>query len=331
MSTPRERKRKKDKELIPKKRCQGENHKGNREKAHTFFFKVDSPMYPDGMINICRDCVREQVDVEDLESVVSFLRQIDKPFIQSYWDEALQSDRHPLGEYVRKINSLQQVKNKNFNNSDGINGVGKIDLSSAKSPDSVENVKGEVIEYSDELVNKWGIGYKKSEYLKMEKFYQDMRLTHEIHTPVHVNKLKELAYLQIEQERLRQERDMVTYTKLSKTIDDMEKSAGFRPVDRQGIDGATGIRSFAQIWEEVEKKGWRKPPVTIFNEDIYDGMIISLANYYHRLVGSQILKEVPDDIKQELEEFYELDETPVEINDEEYDDLDFSLGDDEDE
>lgn len=331
MSTPRERKRKRDKESIPKKKCQGENHKGNREKAYTFFFKVDSPMYPDGMINICRDCVREQVDVENLESVISFLRQIDKPFIQSYWDEAIQSDRHPLGEYVRKINSLQQVKNKNFNNSDGIDGVGKIDLSSAKSPDSVENVKGEVIEYSDELVNKWGIGYKKPEYLKMEKFYQDMRLTHEIHTPVHVNKLMELAYLQIELQRLRQERDVPNYSKLAKTVEDMEKSAGFRPVDRQGIDGATGIRSFAQIWEEVEKKGWRKPPTTIYNEDIYDGMIISLANYYHRLVGSQILKEIPDEMRQELDEFYEFDETPVEINDEEYEDLDFSVGDDEDE
>lgn len=329
MSTPR--KRKSPTKDVPKKTCQGENHKGNREKSHTFFFKVDSPMYPDGMINICRDCVREQVDTEDMEQVISFLRQIDKPFIQAYWDEALKSDRHPLGEYIRKVNSLSQVKNKDFNSSDGINGVGKIDLSSAKAPDTIENVKGEVIEYSDELVNKWGIGYKKEEYLRMEKFYQDMRLTHEIHTPVHVNKLMELSYLQIEQQRLRQERDMANYTKLAKTIEDMEKSAGFRPVDRQGIDGATGIKSFAQIWEEVEKKGWRKPPVISFEEDIVDAMIVSLANYYVRLVGGQILKEIPDEIKEELDEFYEDDLTPVEINDEEYEDLDFSLDDEENE
>lgn len=327
MSTPR--KRKTPNKDVPKKKCSS----CGKDKSHTFFFKVDSPMYPDGMINICRDCVREQVDVEDIEQVISFLRQIDKPFIQAYWDEAVNNEqgRHPLGEYIRKVNSLQQVKNKDFNSSDGINGVGKIDLSSAKAPDTIENVKGEVIKYSDELVNKWGIGYKKEEYLRMEKFYQDMRLTHEIQTPVHVNKLMELAYLQIEQQRLRQERDMANYTKLAKTIEDMEKSAGFRPVDRQGIDGATGIKSFAQIWEEVEKKGWRKPPVVTFEEDIVDAMIVSLANYYVRLVGGQILKEIPDEIKEELDEFYEDDLTPVEINDEEYEDLDFSLEDEEDE
>lgn len=325
MSAPRRTNRKK--EAIPKKKCQGECQK---EKAYSFFFKVDSPMFPDGMINICRDCVRKEVDVEDIEQVISFLRQIDKPFIQSYWDEALKSDRHPLGEYIRKVNSLSQMKGKSFDNSDGINGVGKIDLSSAKAPEQLQNVKGEIIVYSDDLVTKWGVGYKKIEYLKMEKFYQDMRLTHEIHTPVHVNKLMELAYLTIELERLRQERDIPNYTKLAKTIDDMEKSAGFRPVDRQGIDGATGIKSFAQIWEEVEKKGYRKPPKLDFDEDIIDAMIISLANYYNRLVGKQILSEVPEEIQRELDSFYEDDLTPEDINDEEYEDLDFSLEDEED-
>lgn len=322
-STPRKRNVKKEEK--PKKTC----NTCGKHKLTTFFFKVDSQLFPDGMLNTCRDCIREQVDVEDMEQVIGFLRQIDKPFIQDYWDEAVKSKNHPLGEYIRKVNSLSQMKGKNFDNSDGINGVGKIDLSSAKSPDYIENVKGEIIEYSDDLVNKWGIGYKKNEYLKMEKFYQDMRLTHEIHTPVHVNKLMELAYLSIEQERLRQERDMPNYTKLAKTIDDMEKSAGFRPVDRQGIDTATGIKSFSQIWEKVEKEGWRKPPVTMFKEDIYDGMIVSLANYYHRLVGSQILREIPEDVKNELDEFYEFDDTPVDIDNEAYEDLDFSVDDDD--
>lgn len=315
------------KEEKPKKVCQGECGKA---KVHTYFYKVNSPMFPDGMINICRDCVRQQVDIENMEEVISFLRQIDKPFIQSYWDEAEKSKNYTLGEYIRKVNSLSQMKGKDFDNSDGIDGVGKIDLSSAKSPDSLMNVKGEIIEYSDELVNKWGIGYKKDEYLKMEKFYQDMRLTHEIHTPVHVNKLMELAYLTIELERLRKERDIPNYTKLAKTIDDMEKSAGFRPADRQGIDDATGIRSFSQIFEEVEKKGFRKPPKLVFDEDIIDGVVISLANYYHRIVGMQILSEISDDMKEELDEFYELDETPVELDDEAYEDMDFSI-DEEDE
>ncbi|MFS0905794.1 hypothetical protein AB3N02_22485 [Priestia aryabhattai] len=311
-----------------KKKCQGQCGK---ERAETFFFKVDSPLFPDGRINICRDCVRAQVDVKNIEEVISFLRQIDKPFVESYWNEAVQSGKHPLGEYIRKINSLPQMKGKTFNNSDNMNGVGKTSDIVIRTATSIANVKGEIIEYSEELVDKWGIGYKPNEILKMEKFYQDMRLTHEIHTPVHVNKLMELAYLQIESERLRQERDIPNYTKLATAIEKMEQSAGFRPVDRQGIDDATGIKSFSQIFEEVEKRGFRKPPAIEFEEDIVDAMIIALGNYYNRLVGKQLLAELPEDIQRELDEFYELDETPVELNDEEYEDMDFSVTDDEDE
>lgn len=319
MSVPRGRMQR---DIKPKKKCQGTCGK---EKSYTFYYKVDSPLFPDGMVNICRDCIRSQIDINNTEQVIGFFRQIDKPFYQKEWDASLKGANHPIGTYLGKINSLQQYEGKTFDDSDGVNGVGKIDLSSAKISDTVENVKGEIIEYSDDLVNTWGIGYKKEEYLKMEKFYQDMRLTHEIHTPVHVNKLMSLSRLTVKLDRLLQADDWANYTKLAKTIDEMEKSAGFRPADRQGIDEATGIRSFSQIYEEVEKRGFRKPPKLDFDEDIVDGIIISLANYYHRIVGIQILSEVPDDIRDELDAFYEVDETPVDLDDQEYEDLDFSL------
>jgi hypothetical protein len=300
------------------------------EKAESFFFKVDSPLFPDGRINTCRDCLRKKINVDDVEQVIGFLRQIDKPFYQDEWEKALagRDKKHPIGAYMQKL-ALQQYKGKTFNNSDGVNGVGKVDLSSINSPEFIETDTGKIIEYSDDLVNKWGIGYSKLEYLQMEKFFQDMKATHEIHTPTHIDMLTQLAYLSVDRNRLRQERDWNNYNKISKTYEDMMKSAGFRPVDRQGIDDATGIRTFSQISEEVEKKGFRKPPPPVFNEDIVDAMIVALANYYHRLVGKEILREIPEEIKKQLDEFYEDDLTPVELNDEEYEDLDFSLDEDE--
>lgn len=325
MSTVRKRKPSKT-ATAPKKKCQG---KCGKEKAHSFYFKVDSPLFPDGMINVCRDCVRESVDVNDIEQVISFFRQIDKPFYQDEWSKSLSGKNHPIGTYLGKINSLQQYKGKNFSDSDGINGIAKIDLSSTKAPDTIETHNGKIIEYSDDLVTKWGIGYSKTEYLQMEKYFQDTKSTHEIHTPAHIEMLTQLAYLSVDRNRLRQERDWTNYTKLSKTIEDMQKSAGFRPVDRQGGDEATGMKTFSQIWEEVERKGFRKPPPPVFNEDVVDAMIVSLANYYNRLVGKQILTEIPEEIREELDAFFVDDLTPVEINDEEYEDLDFSINDED--
>lgn len=325
--------RKRNNAPTPKKTCQGKNHKGNRERAVTFFFKVDSPLFPDGRIDICRDCVRSEIDIDNVEEVIGFLRQIDKPFYQDEWEKALRDrdKKHPIGAYLGKINSLQQYKGKTFDNSDGIDGVGKVDLSSINAQDYIETDTGKIITYSDELVDKWDTGYNKKEYLQLEKFYQDMRATHEIHTPTHIDMLKQLAYLSVDRDKLRRERDWNNYNKISKTYEDMMKSAGFRPVDRKGIDDATGMRSFAHVWEEVEKRGFRKPPKSTFDEDIIDGIIVALANYYHRLIGKEILTEIPEEIKEEMEEFYTDDLTPEEINDEEYDDLDFSINDGDEE
>ena len=310
---------------VPKKKCQGSCGK---EKSHSFFFKVDSPMFPDGMINICRDCVRSSINIENVQEVISFLRQIDKPFKKDEWEKALTSRNHPIGAYMQKL-GLPQYKGKTFDDSDGVDGVSKVDLSTIDAPDIIERQDGKIIEYTEDLVGKWGVGYTKTEYLQMEKYFQDTKSTHEINTPPHVDALTQLSYLTIDRNRLRQKGDWNMYTKLSKTIEDMQKSAGFRPIDRQGTDDATGMRSFSQIFEEVEKKGFRKPPPLVFDEDIVDAMIVSLANYYHRLVGRQILTDVPDEVKEELLEFFEDDLTPVDINDEEYEDLDFSF-DDED-
>jgi hypothetical protein len=313
--------RKKKTTPTPKKKC----NTCHKDRTHTYFFKVESSLYPDGMINTCRDCVRQSIDINNIEEVIGFLRQIDKPFIQEYWDKALESKNHPLGEYIRKVNSLQQVKDKDFDDSKGI-GFGKSsDVVGANIPDSVETDSGKTITFSDDFITKWGIGYKKHEYLAMEKFYQDMKDTHEIHTPIHKSMLKKLSKLSIKMDRYLESDNMGDFEKANRQFEASMKSAGFRPVDRQGIDDATGLRSFSQIFEEVEKKGFRKPPPPVFDEDVVDAMITSLANYYHRLVGKQILADIPDDVKQEIEDFFEDDLTPVEINNEEYEDLDFSV------
>lgn len=316
-----------------RKYCQGKDCKKKDKEAKLvkYFFKVDSPLFPDGRINICRDCVRKEINVDDIEAVIGFLRQIDKPYVEKIWNESVQSGSHPLGEYIRKLNSLSQLKGKTFNDSDGMkNNSMTVDIQSADMPDTIETLKGKLV-YSDDLVSKWGIGYKKHEYLQMEKYFINMKATHEINTEQHIDQLRQLSYLTVDRDRLRQAGDWTNYTKLSATVEAMTKSAGFRPVDRQGLDDATGIKSFSQIFAEVEKRGFRKPPAIEFEEDIVDAMITSLANYYHRLVGKAILAEMPEEVERELDEFYELDTTPVDIDDDEYEDLDFTMEDESNE
>lgn len=296
--------RKRKTESTPKKKCSS----CGKEKATTFFFKVDSPLFPDGMINTCRDCVRKQVDVNDMEQVISFLRQIDKPFIQDYWNEALQSKNHPLGEYIRKINSLNQVKNKTFDNSDIVGAGTTIDFQASQISDEIETEDGEIIRYSDSLISRWGVGYKKHEYLRLEKFYQDMMMTYEVKTTNHKHMLKQLAKLSVEADNALAIKDFTLYSKINKEYDIILKSAGMRPVDKKSGSEATGLFSFAQVWAEIEREGFVPPQMIDTPKDDIDYMLMWYMQFAQRLVGKPASTEPPVGWREEVMPSDESDE-----------------------
>lgn len=279
----------KKKEPTPKKQCSS----CGKDKATTFFFKVDSPLFPDGMINTCRDCVRAQVDVNDMEQVISFLRQIDKPFDQKYWDEATKSKNHPLGEYIRKVNSLNQVKNKSFDDSQVV-GIGtSLDVQASQLSEKIEREDGEIIEYSDSLVSRWGIGYQKHEYLRLEKYYQDMMMSYEVKETNHKHMLKQLAKLSVEADNALARKDFTQYGKINKEYDILLKSAGMRPVDKKSGSEATGLFSFSQVWAEIEKEGFIPPKLVKFKKDDIDYMLMYYQQFVERLVDKPVTTE-PD-------------------------------------
>lgn len=324
MATQRKRTKK---SVVEKKLCQSTSC--GKEKPITAFYKVDSVLFPDGTINICKDCIKKDINIDDIEDVVGFLRQIDKTFNKELWDKVYSNKdkKEPIGAYLGMINSLGQYKDKTFKNSDNVDNVGNLDKNKILDGDVILLRNGEPLYYHDDMILKWGLGYTKSQYLQMEKFYKDMELTHDISTPPAIDSLTQLAYLSVDRNTLRISGNWADYSKISKTMDDMSKSAGFRPIDKQGLEDSTGIKSFSQIFEKVEKEGFRKPPKISFDEDIIDKMIIVILNYYHRLFGKEILTSVPEDVKQELLEFFDEDLTPVEINDEDYDNIDYTLED----
>lgn len=287
------------KQSAPKKHCQGDCKK---ERALNFFYKVDSPLFPDGHLNICRDCLRDSIDVDDVQEVIDFLRQIDKPFHKQEWDKALdkRDKRHPIGSYIKTL-SLQQYKGETFKDSDGVEGAFNVDLKSIKSDDEIKTEAGEVITFDEKLfVSRWGVGYKKYEYLSLEKFYQDMLDSYEVVTANHKKMLIQLAKLTLEMDRLLSAQDFTNYQKVSNVYDNLLKSAGFRPVDRKNGAESTGIFSFSQVWAEIEKEGFVPPKMVEYPKDDVDYMLLYYIQFTQRLVGKSVSTEPPKNWRDEV-------------------------------
>lgn len=283
----------------------------NKNKKINEFYKVDSPLNPDGVMDVCSECLKEDLNKDNIDEIVSILRQMNKPFIRDVWDNAVEASNkmktkpHPFGEYMKKINSLKQYKEKSFKDSDDV--YTKSDVYD-KDVSSVKREDGKKIEFNKDLIIKWGSNYTQFELLKLEKFYQEMSLQYEISTEIQRNLLRQLAMINSEMDKALSSGEHKTYNDLVRSQNTIMQSSGFRPIDRKNINDETGIGSFSEMWAEIEKEGFVPQGLVDVDEDEIDDMLRYYVQGIQRFAGTSVSTEidpewrdVAEDMKEELE------------------------------
>lgn len=261
------------------------------------FYKVDSVLYPDGAMDVCSDCLKEGIDPENIDDVVGVLRQMNKPFITDVWENSVESSKklkskpHPFGEYMQKINSLKQYQGKTFRDSEDVFVMSDMydkDLSTIK----ISN--GKEIKFDPQLIIKWGDSYTQNELLRLEKFYQEMYLQHDISTEIQKSLLRQLAMISLEMDKSLSEGDYKTYNDLVRSQNTIMSSAGFRPIDKKNITDETGLGSFSEIWAEIEKEGFVPQGLVDYEPDEIDDMLLYYIQGMQRFTGSAVSTELDD-------------------------------------
>lgn len=270
-----------------------------KPKVMNSFYSTNSKMFPDGKVPFCKNCILDQVDENDISSVKRILRQIDKPFIQMVWASAKNSEKDTFGSYMKMINSLPQYKKMTYE--DSVESI--IPLTKDEDEEEVDDYDVDEMETEDGVIKvtqdvrlKFGLGYKNDEYIKMEKFYRDMRATNTIIEPNHIEMLIEICKVNVQKDRALRENNVGDYKKLSDASKTLIADAGFRPADKVSGSEAVGIRTFSQIFLEIEKEGFIEPAPIEVHEDILDRTIMYLSNYTRRLLNMDVLTQPQDDI-----------------------------------
>jgi hypothetical protein len=264
------------------------------------FYSSASPLFRnDGKVPYCKECLKEMIDVEDLDTVHEVLQAIDKPFLAEIWKKAIESKKDTFGEYMRMVCSLHQYKNLTYKNSSTKEKIEKTFLDKDhRELDSIKDIETEQgnITITKELKSKWG-NYTNREILEMERLYKEMLFANSIETPQHQRQLYFYCKLSVLMDRALTEGDYAGYEKLSRQFAELQKSSGFRPIDRKSSDEANGIKSFSQIFAEVEANGYVEPLKIdlIENQDIVDRTIQYILNYTRKVLGMEKLAEPPSD------------------------------------
>lgn len=269
----------------------------DKSKKINEFYKVDSVLYPDGAMDVCSDCLKEGMDPNNVDEVVGVLRQMNKPFISEVWDNSVESSKklkskpHPFGEYMQKINSLKQYKEKTFKDSEDVFVMSDM---YDENLSVIETSDGKEIKFDPQLIMKWGDSYTQMELLRLEKFYQEMSLQYDISTEIQRSLLRQLAMISLEMDKSLKGGDHKTYNDLVRSQNTIMASAGFRPIDKKNISDETGLGSFSEVWAEIEKEGFVPQGLVDCPRDDIDDMLLYYIQGMQRFTGSAVSTELED-------------------------------------
>ena len=270
--------------------------KCNKDKLikENYYLSASDIINSDGRLCICKPCLEEVANYENVEVFIDVLRQIDRPFIRSLYESSL-SHKNPFGEYMKNI-AMRQNRPKNYLDSEFDGSFENHNPKTSKSLNKKHKIEDE-IEFSitPDILLRWGSGYSDSEIFQLQQFYVDMETANSVNTPQHREQLKLLCKLNLEQNKSLSEGKVNDFKNLNTQYNKILENSGFRPIDKLSGGESIGIRSFSQIWEEIEKDGFIPKHSTEVTQDIVDNTIMYLGNYTKKLLNSQVMSSPPLD------------------------------------
>lgn len=280
---------------IPKKVCT----KCLEEKISkdNFYMASDDIINSDGRLSICKPCLESIVDMEDVDSVVNAMRKIDRPFlIEEY--EASKTYKNPFGEFMRRT-AMPQNKGKTYMDSQFNESLEKYQAKNTrdinKPSEILETIKYEI---TPDLIFKWGDNYTEAEIHQLETFYRRMNDANNITTPQEIESLKLLCKLSLKQNIALDEDNHTAFKNLNTQYNKVLQDSGLRAIDKISGGESAGIRTFGQIWEEIEKDGFIVPYQYEEKQDIVDKTIMYMGNYTRKLLNIQTMSSPPEDAPQ---------------------------------
>jgi hypothetical protein len=261
----------------------------------TDFFLSNSDLHSDGRYPVCKECLKENLNVDNLNSVQDLLMNLNRPFLMDLWissvDECSRTGRETFGIYLKNV----QLNYKNLTWKDSIFVVQHVK----------ENIKiDEVLknEATDDLINKWGFGYEKDEYLAFERKYNMLKNNYQEKTAMHTEALLTYIRYRVKEEMSTAKNDMKSAKEWGQLAQKAAQDAKINPSQLSKSDLSDGLDTFGQLVRTVEQAVDIIPILPQFKErpqDKADFTLLCYINYVRDLKG------LPPAEYEEIYRFYE--------------------------
>jgi len=255
-------------------------------KRLTDYYKSYSPMDKvDERLRVCKKCLKDNTNINNIDSVKSTLRQVDKPYNVYLFESAL-TKPDVIGEYFKLINA-KDYRHDTWEQSifEKENEIKDIQTDTHTPPSNeYKNTSNFVL--TAEIEYKWGSGYTLEEYRNFEIKYDKLIRNYGEKTALHTEGL--LTYI-----RFRVKEEMATAKGEVREAKEWGQLAQKQAVDAKinvsqlsKSDISGGVDVLSQLFEAVESEIGVIPLLPKVMEQPYDDadlIIWAIINYYRRL------------------------------------------------
>ncbi|MFJ3388775.1 hypothetical protein [Lysinibacillus sp. NPDC086135] len=262
-------------------------------KRLTDYYKSYSPMDKiDERLRVCKKCLKDNTNNDNIDSVKNTLRQVDKPFNVHLWESAL-TKSDVIGEYFKLINA------KDYRHDTWEQSI----FEKEENDDVVIQEDKLSIDNMDELKEKYGYGYPDEEYILFEKKFINLNPSFQLPTTMHEEYLREYCVNKVKETIAKAKGEFKEAKEWAAMAKESAEAGKLKPSQMSKADLSQGLDGFGQLARMVEERQDIIPLLPKFIQQPKDKVDITLWLYINYI---RDLKGMNDAKYEELYEFYEV-------------------------
>lgn len=289
----------------------------------------------------CKSCLCEGIDNRDPSTFLHLLEMFDIPFVEDKWVEVCNREflRDPskfgptsvIGKYLRSMR-MSQFKDRGFADSDELNAQrrGELDAltreyeygppagAATGSGGSLPSLLGAVQVGQDDLAKnltdedvsylalKWGVEYRPSEWLTMEKLYRDYEEEFDLNAD-RKETLKKICRTSLKADQALAIGDANSFKMYSQVMNDLRKTGKFTEAQNKEVKQSRYLDSIGELARMAEREGGIIPAylkdIDDCRQDSIDYAVLDMKQYTRNLVINDLgLGNLIESYVQRLEE-----------------------------
>jgi len=248
--------------------------------VETNFYVVNHPFFK--RYPVCKDCINDNVDTDDVESVKRMLLLLDFPFFIDEW-ENVKYNYSKNGWFGRYLYVIGRSKYKNLSWKDSI-------IEPPITKEQKEKrifVPPKMADISTDTIEFFGIGYTPEEYVEMQKKYDKLKNSNGT-TNMHIEALKKYVLYRVKEEFAISKNQRAEAKQWGDLANKAADAAKIKPSQFKKEDLMEGINTISEIREIVEREDdilHVLPEFKCAPNDALDFIIWCFINYCRKLEG----------------------------------------------